>query len=313
MSDLVTQRNVDFTQLSAAIDSAETIVDLHEIRARAEAMKAWAKVHRLAKDLRLDLLRIEVDALVRIVELGGADTLSSGDRKAAEWMAAMSPAERDELLAKSGNATTAAGMCRSVWREEEIKQHRFRARAAGIQFAEEPTPPGAWDEAAIRAVRRGYSTVSGALADLLDEYTDEGEPFTVPEMAERILEDSLSRRLDDTDLDPDFEEGVREVCRTAVRKAPPLTVDGTVIPKFITARLSDGEFIRVPTLNALVEHVDDMVRIRTEQLAQDQAALRQLKEFRDRIKAVPGADQYSRVGDLINQSLMDDAALAESA
>lgn len=301
MTDLIAKGRSDFDALTLAISQTSDISDLHEVRARIEAVKAWAKVHKKAKEMRLDLLRVEMDALVRIVQLGGADTLSTSDRQAAEWLAAMSEADRAAILASSATATTVAGMCRSIWREDEVRRQRDRMHTAGIRFAESPEPPPAWDEDAIRRARRGYSNIAAGLADILDSYTTEGEPFTISEMAEDILRDTTYTY---NEIDPAFQEGVKEVCRTAVRKAPPLTIDGTLIPQFITARLSDGEYIRVPTENALLEHVEDMVRMRAEQLAQDAAALKRLEQFRDRLRDVPGAEVDARVGDLIAKTIV---------
>lgn len=310
MTDLIAKGRSDFDALTLAISQTSDISDLHEVRARIEAVKAWAKVHKKAKEMRLDLLRVEMDALVRIVQLGGADTLSASDRQAAEWLAAMSEADRAAILASSATATTVAGMCRSIWREDEVRRQRDRMHTAGIRFAESPEPPPAWDEDAIRRARRGYSNIAAGLADILDSYTTEGEPFTISEMAEDILRDTTYTY---NEIDPAFQEGVKEVCRTAVRKAPPLTIDGTLIPQFITARLSDGEYIRVPTENALLEHVEDMVRMRAEQLAQDAAALKRLEQFRDRLRDVPGAEVDARVGDLIAKTIVSPPRASDAA
>src|SRR6266699_495645 len=150
----VADRNLNaLVQIREAIKSCLVIDEVTEIRARAEAVRAWAKVHGRTKELRLDLLRIEVEALVRIVELGGAQTLGNGQR-AAEWLAAMPPEAREQLIAASGGATTAVGMCRSIWREDEIKRARNALYDAGVRLAYEPEPPAsAYSEEAIEEAR----------------------------------------------------------------------------------------------------------------------------------------------------------------
>src|SRR5690625_6300957 len=57
-----------------------------DLRARMEAIKAWARTHKQVKHLRLDLLRIEIAALVRMVELGGLDHLSSTEAECGLYL-----------------------------------------------------------------------------------------------------------------------------------------------------------------------------------------------------------------------------------
>jgi hypothetical protein len=285
--------------ITAAIKSADSIEDLKEARARIEAMKAWAKVHNLTKQLRLDLLIIEVEALVRIVELDGADTLSAMDRQAAEYLAAMKPADRIKFVHESRQATTAAGLCRSVWREDEIKRERQNRIVIGRQLAEEPTPP-VYDEEAIKMARDYANGIQGVLEKITADYIECGEEFTIEEITDQIMADSMP---DDMVEDDAIRKGVSEVVREAVRRSPVLTFNGTSIPRVITAR-NEGKYIRIPTMNATVAHLDDMILMREQQIEQDQIKLDKLKVFAKALREYPGGNEpQSRIGALISASI----------
>lgn len=288
----------DLDTLLDSLRQASSLGDLTEMRARIEAARAWAKVHNQVKEMRLDLLKVEVEALVRVVDLGGLDTLPARDRRAASHLASLTPAERSALVEASGNATTAAGMCRTVWMEQELAEERAANRTRGIRFAERPTAPNG-DLVAIARAR--VADVSAVLANVVESHADTAGPtFTVDQMADEVINEAA---LGD-DLDPAVKEGVREVCRRALRQAPVVEIDGTRLPRVVTARDEAGNYIRIPVENALLSHFDDMRAMRLEQIQQDQAALEVLDGMAQKLRQIPGADDASRIGDLVAKSLL---------
>lgn len=178
------------------------------------------------------------DAIDRLVEQRGASP---------SLLADMTPLERTKLINDSGNATTARGMCQSVWREAEVARHNAEKFRYGTRLAEEPTPPKKFDDKAVEDARDRAISLAGSLAHLTEEYVKNGVEFTIDELAEEIIADA--------ELDPDLAEddvinqGVRDVCRRALKQSPPLTINGTAIPRLITARTEEGKYIRVPVMN----------------------------------------------------------------
>lgn len=308
---MVAERNAGaLEEITAAIKTADNIEDLKEARARVEALKAWAKVHQLSKQMRLELLHIEVAALVRIVELGGVDTLKPGEARAAEYLAAMNPTERVKFIESNKSATTAMGLCHSVWREEEIKRQRKESFVIGRKMAENPEPPPTYDEAAIKAARDNAAGVSGVLANIADEYIDDTAAFTIEEMADRIIADSLPEELQEDEV---IRKGVSEVCREAVRRAPALSIGDTLIPRFITARNEDNKYIRIPSMNATLAHLEDMIAQREAQIAQDQIAVDRLKKMAKMLRDCPGGgDPSARIGALVAASISSSDKRAET-
>lgn len=287
---------------------AESLDEATEVRARVEAAKAWAKVHGKIRDLRLSLLTAEVAALVRVVELGGGDLLPSRERRAGEWLAGQTVEERSRILAESGTATTAVGMCQSIWRETEIRDRAREMRSAGIAFASEPSPT-AYSESAIRlAASQKASDFAGALSRALSDYGQVGE-FSIEEMAADVMSEA-SIRPDLVD-DPEFVQGVREVCREVVRKAPALSFGDTIVPRFITCMTPAGTWVRIPSPNASVAQLDEMIALREAQIEQDRVALARLVEFANRVKATPGVTDTTRLGSVLVTSDATDAAPAE--
>lgn len=282
------------------IRSASELTDLTEARARIEAARAWAKVHKQVKEMRLDLLRVEVEALVRIVELGGLESLPARDRKPAQYLAGLSFGDRATLVAQSGQSiTTATGMVRSIWTADDLERERAKSRRLGQALATRPDLPD--DEDLHRQIKESTYRVEDVLGEVLDTFTAAGVAFSINDFAEEVIHTAA---IGSTALDPDVEEGVREVCRSAVRKAPVVQIDGTILPRFITAKDDAGHFFRYPVENATLAHLAQMIVGRREQLAQDAARLAELEAVEARLRSISGAEDGARIGELIAADLL---------
>lgn len=301
MSELVKVTPSQVEAILMQVRTTSSLTDLTEVRARIEAAKAWARIHKQVKEMRLDLLRVEVEALVRVVQLGGVDTLPARDRKAARYLAGLSIEERATLVARSGNVTTATGMCRSIWTDQELHAERERSREMGRRLAE--MPDLADDEAVQSFIRESSMRAEWVLSDLIDRMTEIGEPFTVGELADELIHKAgISADIAE---DPEMEEGVREACRAAIRRQPVVRFgDGTSVPRIITAFSDSGAHVRIPVENAALRHLDQMIGARRRQLEQDAAALAELEAVAARLRSLPGAADEARIGDLLAADLL---------
>lgn len=304
ISDVVSRQTQTLEALIEMIRDTSDLNDLKEARARIEAARGWAKIHGHAKHLRLKLLTVEVEALVRIYELDGLDQLvSSRDRRAAEFLGKMSQDQRDKLIAESGTTTTAAGMCATIWNKQEQERLRQEFHDDGERFAEHP--PVLYDEDVIERSRSSVAqNLSGVLANISDYYMDGGLPFTIDELAEEIIAEA---GIDaDIAYDETFREGVREVCRRAIRTSPPLSINGTRLPKMLTVRDKLGHYRRVPTMNATLAHLVGDIEMRKEQIVQDQAALDRQVKILAQLRAIPGGESDTTViGRLVAHSIKE--------
>lgn len=285
VSEIVASQIAALEQIAQAIRATDLLEDLTEARARIEAVRAWSKVHKEAKSMRLQLLIVEVEALVRIVELGGADTLSFGDREAAEWLAAKTPEERELAIRQSGSITTASGMVRSIIRQEMADQAMQETRADGIRLATNP-PLAEYDEKAVQAARANAANLSAVIADVAEEYMSTGMAFTVDELVDQILYEAAIES--EVAEDKAFREGVSEVSRRFIRTTPPLSVEGIPIPRIITVRI-DGKVHRIPVSNATLAHLDADIADRQEQVRHDQAKVQKMIDVRSKLSAMLSA------------------------
>lgn len=293
-------QNRQTTDLIQRIRVSTDLDDLVEVRARIEAQRAWAKVHGQAKKLRLQLLVVEIEALVRIVELGGLDCLPKRDRRAAQWLASMTVEQRSALIAESGSATTAVGLCGTVFQQQDCRDRMAAQKRRGRDFADAPSADDVPINDRIAAAAARAQDLGGVLHNVLDKWVRQGIEFTVPEIAEQIIEEC---GIDPEQAGEAFQEGVAEVVRTALRTAPPMVIDGTPIPKVITVR-RDGGYVRIPTENATLAHLDDMILMRREQAQQYLDAVQRLQDAADRLREMAAGDRTIRIGALLAQMVV---------
>lgn len=273
---------------------ARTPADVHEVRVRIEMARTWARVYKRTKDVRRELLVIEVAALVRMVELEGEDELPAVDREAALFLAKLTERERQDFVAAAKLATSAARL---------VKRHldAQHAKDGGREFAARPPVPLPTPNDSREREIRDAREVAAAI---IDAHVETGEPFSIADLVGEVL--TATGR---DEHDSGFLQGVAEMCRGVVlRSATSDTLEGTVVPKLITARLDDGLFVRIPTHNATIAHLDEALALKVEQLRQDADALERFREFVQRVKALPDALPTSTVGDLIAASLAGAAA-----
>lgn len=212
----------------------------------------------------------------------------------------MTPQRRADLVKSSVKATTAVGMCRAVWREAEIARNRQALRNAGVHITENPDPPVSLeDRDTERAARRQRRALTEVLAEAADRFLGSGNAYTAAELADEILSEA---GLSDS-VDPEVRSGVRQVCDRIIKGTAPVVIDGTNIPRLITARVGN-RFSRVPVMNASLAHFEDMLEMRREQLRQEQAEIDSLAAVYDKLAALADGRADARIGDLLTQSVM---------
>lgn len=307
----LSQQRHQLQSVIGMVRSATSPEAVQDLRAKTEAVKAWAKIHKQTKGLRLDFLRIEVEALVRLVELDGLDSLTQSEADAAQFLAALSPEERDDLISGAGNVTTAAGMVRA-WRRDKdaATKHRNETAEWARRFTSN-APYAEYDENEMRLERnrRSWYHSRSRFSDVIEHYTEVGEPFTVQEIVDSFVEGTGFG--EEVEGHATLMEGLREVARKAINAAPPEMWGDLTVPKVITTLIPDDDgnlvFVRVPVMSAKVRDADEMVAMREEQLKQDAAALDRLRAFRDKLHET-GASPNDNIGAILLASLQSDAA-----
>lgn len=291
---------VAFRSLREAIALTETPEEANEARARIESAKAWARAHNLLRDYRLELLTLEIEALVRVADLDGLDLLSSADAHSAQFLAAMTAEARAAMIADAGSCTTAGGLVRRVMLDADE-----RARREAGRNWKPPAPSDSVDPSLIH--RQRARAVREVMADLLDEYVETGKPFTVDEFTDGLIAECVDDDATGAEEQP-FLEGVREMIRGALRRDPQHAIDGVKIPRVITARTPGGAYVRIPTTSATLAHLYDSLSMRDEQLDQDRAARDRFAEFVRLVEKRPEASNGATVGEIIAAEIVSGAA-----
>lgn len=187
----------------------------------------------------------------------------------------MSEEELLKEVQRSGKVTTAAGMCQAIWRQEAAEERKDFGRR--------------W------ASGKGRMKVSDAIEARMSDYTQSGMPFEVAEMAEGV-----AAVLGEPD--EDFMQGVREMCRKALRESPTELVGETIIPKYVTSQLPDGTWVRVPALNATYGDLLISLAAREDQMEKVQNALDKFRTFVEKVASFT-PEKDDRVQDILAASL----------
>lgn len=278
-------------QVRQMLGQASTPIEAMEVHARIQAAKAWAKAHRQLRDIRLDLLAAEVECLVRVWELGGANLLTAVEAAAASWFAEMTPSLRAATITKARNVSTAAGLHRWYIRVDNARSERVNQHSRGHADAAQPDAPPAEPPAA-----RASRSVRDVLRSLIEERTETGVPFDVATVADDLLAATFAG-----DMDEDYVEGARHVVQHAITHASPDVIDGTIIPKVITIRTAAG-YIRIPTASATLAHLDEWLAFRQEQADLVVAATERVRKFVERVRSI-NPSPTGRVADTIAASM----------
>ena len=270
VSASVLQARTMLGQITERVAAAEDASQVLDAKQRINLAREWVKIHKVAAETHVELLRLEVVCLVRIVELEAVNLLPNSARNPARYFAALTEIERGEVLAKYAACSTAVGIARAVQRDDM----NSREWTAGREFAERPE--ASYDEPEIEAglLDRRCRSARAAMAAILERHIDD-RSVSVDELTAELIED--------TGVDDYFRRGVAEVAREAIRSGPTLTINRSSAPRFVTVE-REGEFLRVPFHNATLGQLSKMVRYRRVQIDQDVKAadrLDRLVEYLD--------------------------------
>lgn len=270
-------------QQLAAIRSSINMDWLLDLRANLHAAREWAKLRGRLAQVRHELFVIEVETMARIANLD-VTVLPTAHRRAAQAFAAMTESERTEFCARSAKFATPVSAFNALRKEQEAEGRREHGRQSIGDL-----PPAGEPPANI-----------GALADaLLDGFAEQGEPFTIEDFVDALLSSSERWKEIETYLDdPDFRQGVAEMCRKTIASTSITYLDGTVMPSALTVQ-AGSQWFRIPTLKATVGQARQTLNQRSKQVEELAAARDKLAEFVDKLDKASDGDDTQRIGDIV--------------
>ncbi len=279
-ADLTTAR-AGIKDALAFVASVSNEDDAREAYDRIKLAKEWAKIRKLRDAVATDLLRLEIHCLRKIAQLGSLSILPQAFRGVADFYRDMTDARIEELIGAYGESASPTVVYRRHLRAQSYNNafDKYSSTYDGYR----PAEAASYDDALITAAAQFHSRdIAGALAAILDNWDEDGDEFTVSDLADE-LSDLVG--IDETDAKWGARDGMLEVCRKAIRDAPTVVIPGSTAPKFITCHSRDREgpvsFVRVPFHSATLAQLLDMVTLRQEQARAAEASYRTIKTLAD--------------------------------
>lgn len=283
--------------------SVDTTDELASLTARIRAARELAKAQDDVRDIRRMLMHAEVAVLLRRFDLG--------DPKLTTWDKVAIRAFQREGAEGTHNFVEQHfeefGKASQLGRELRDQQAAKDALDAGEKLARAPRDLAEWakrvtarspdaDELQERLREAAREDVAANMRDLIDGYTYTGEPFTVEDVTDALIE----RMGSDCELAEDaaFRDGIRRVCREAVRAASVIEFEGERLPSTVAVETPHG-WVRVPIESATPAHLAATIRERQAQIARDQASVAKFSRFLDMV-TLAGCGEFEPIAGYIS-------------
>lgn len=255
---------------------------INETIDKVKLAREWAKIQKKTEEMYSQLLRIEIECYIRIYNLDCLHILNHTQKKVAYFFSQMTEPEIKKLI-KSNSGSSAF----KIFRDYTYNQDKANFYNKGKDFANSNYDK---DDFIIDLEKnketydyKNYAqNKNAAIAAILDDYSSKNESFTVEQFTDDLI---IEMGIEDSKIygHEGFKEGIREVCRSAIRSAKTIFFKDKKTPRFVTCLSPDIEtgYIRIPFENATLEQFTEMIELRKEQLEQDRKALENLIEIYD--------------------------------
>lgn len=305
-------------EIRLALDTLSSPEILAEVVDRARMAREWVKIKKVAGDVAVAACQLHAAALRQLGLLGseGLSQLKGQDKSVARDLALVTDARFQSYLEGLSKAAAPITILQH-FRQEDYESHeenRGRDRANGHASPEGRHYPRTGrrhtpeDLDAEEAEHRRQRDASRAVTDLLGDLYENGDPFMVSEVVDRVLDDIVQVSGGDTPsmvASPYLREGVAAVVRHSLMAGASFgsgTRDtwskGLVKPTWVTYQDGEDGWLRIPWERASLDQLRQMRDLRVsqaERLAQKAAELSTLVDY---LEAVPDSDGSARVASL---------------
>lgn len=260
--------------------------ELHGLAARINAARELAKAQEDVRDIRRMLMHAEVAVLIRRHELSDPK-LTTWDKVAIRaFLREGDDGTRNYVDSHFEEFGKAAQMGRALHKDQQASD----ALNEGTEFARSPEQIAKWRQRLAEDAprnewqRENYEEyqeahredVAATMRELVEGYTNVGEPFTVEDVTDALL-DRMGGSMPCAE-EGAFRDGVRRVVRESVRASGAIQFEGENLPSTIAVESPQG-WVRIPIASATPAHLADTIREREEQIARDQASVRRLSRL----------------------------------
>lgn len=261
--------------------TAETPAILDELSIKTRAARELADLQDDADEIRRLLMHVDVAILMRRAELG--EKLHARGVAAVKVFTDVGPERVAEFIESHG---TDYGKASSLLLGLAAKIKADDEAAHGESFALRPTYARPYSEPTAEQVREQLrASLAADLHGLVAAYTELGQPFTVDQVTDDLLDYCNDVADSDRLYRSAFRDGVRRMCREAVRNASTVRYDGKALPDAIAVYAPREGWVRIPLANATPAHLSQTISVRLEAIQRDQDAVDNLTRFRDSLTA----------------------------
>ena len=289
MKSLQLAMNGKSIDVESVIKNINESYDESEIKKTIDRVKAARKIAEAIErlnEMRLDLFRIELAAVIRAGQIGIKVKGVSEEETKMFVSIGNNPEKYQEL---HGEVWTISQVVWARRRETKIGE----ARKRGGDYYKQGVSRSDSHEAC-------YYSIQDAMRTIIETASQNQEPFTTNDLYCALV-DSAKQSDPETEIEA-YKDGVKEICRNAMLSEKITTIGDRKAPAFVTVRTTAGDYIRVPFRYANIEQIESMIEIREDQIRQDKLALDRLVKIKDDLKAMTN-DKKMRVEDILKDRL----------
>ena len=266
------------------INNYFTESDIKDTINKVKKARELAKVLEKLNEVRLDLFRIEIAAVIRASEL---DINIKGVTKEESKMFQSIGNRPEEYQSLYGEVWTTSQVVWAYRRKVKIGEAKDRGRS----FYKEQAAKNENHESF-------YYSLQDAMRTIIETASKQDKPFSTDDLYKSLIK-SVKYENPESDIEA-YSEGVKEICRNAMRSEKILTIGEKKAPAFITTKTINGNYLRVPFRLSNIEQLESMIEIREEQLRQDQMALENLIKIKEDLESLT-SDKKKKIEDILKE------------
>lgn len=276
--------SINTDKIIIEINNYFTEEDIKEIINKVKKTRELAKVLEKLNEVRFDLFRIEIAAVIKASEL---DIKINGITK-----------EESKIFQSIGNRPEEyQKLYGEVWTTSQVVwAHRRKvkigeAKDKGRSFYKQNVAKNENHESF-------YYSLQDAMKTIIETASSKDKPFSTNDLYIELIK-AAKKENPDTDIEA-YSEGVKEICRNAMKAEKILTIGEKKAPAFVTTKTESGDYIRVPFRLSNIDQLESMIEIREEQLKQDQAALDNLIKIKEDLESLTN-DKKKKIEDILKE------------
>ena len=262
--------------------------EIHDYHKKVKATREYLKMMHEIEGMRVNLLEVEIACIIRIYELKG--NIKGVPNKILSFYGENPDMPIEYYTDKFPWCVTAHQIYNAFHLDEKKSKSHDYGMESGQGVTDESTDMPT-EEIRRNAIHQ-YFDIDSAMNYLINHLSDSEEAFTINNMMEELQ-----------DIPEEYKEGVKEICRKALRSSKIDTIGDKKAPRFVTYMDKNimDQWLRIPFENATLKQLNQMVILREEQLSQDQKAYNNLQSIYEELTEMTTEETKDKtIKDILN-------------